>query len=167
MPDNSASRYEDTVFRAVLTPHRSLGPKGFKTLMVLACVVSVLVSIPFFVLGAWPVVGFFGLDIILLYVAFRASYRSARATEEIVLTHLELLVRKVSHWGSGREWRFNPAWVRLHRETDEDYGLTRLAVVHGRGSLDVGGFLSPDERARFADAFARALAEARRGPSFD
>jgi uncharacterized membrane protein len=167
MPSDSASPYDDTVFRAVLTPHRSLGPRGFRVLMAAACLVSLVVSIPFFVVGAWPVVGFFGLDVLLLWIAFRASYRSARASEEVVLTHLELLIRKVTHWGRGREWRFNPAWVRLHRETDEDYGLMRLAVVHGNGSLDVGGFLSPEERARFADALARGLAEARRGPSFD
>jgi uncharacterized membrane protein len=165
MASNTPSPYDDTVFSAVLTPHRSLGPKGFRLLMGLMAIVSTAVSIPFFVIGAWPVVGFFGLDVLLLYLAFRVSYRSARACEEIVLTHLELLVRKVTHWGKQQEWRFNPAWVRLHRETDEDYGLLRLAVVSRDATLDVGGFLSPEERASFAEAFAKGLAEARRGPA--
>jgi uncharacterized membrane protein len=161
-----ASGEADTpVFQAVLTPHRSLGRRGFATLMVCAGLFSAIVSLPFFLMGAWPVVGFFGLDVLLLYLAFRASYRSARASEQVVLTHLELMVRKISHWGQAREWRFNPLWVRLHREVDEDYGLQRLAVVHRGTMLDVGGFLPPSERASFADAFAKALAEAKRGPT--
>lgn len=157
----------DTVFRAVLTPHRSLGRRGFIVVMAVATVGSALVSLPFVLAGAWPVVGFFGLDVLLLYLAFRASYRSARASEVVVLTHLELMVRKISHWGRRQEWRFNPLWVRLHREVDEDYGLQRLAVVHRGTMLDVGGFLPTSERESFADAFGKALAEAKRGPTLN
>lgn len=162
-PEGSAA--DETVFQAVLTPHRSLGRRGFIAVMAIASAGSAAVSLPFFLMGAWPVVGFFGLDVLLLYLAFRASYRSARASEQVVLTHLELLVRKISHWGQLREWRFNPIWVRLHREVDEEYGLQRLAVVHRGTVLDIGGFLPPNERASFADAFAKGLAEAKRGPS--
>jgi uncharacterized membrane protein len=168
-PDNrpESAAIVTPVFQAVLTPHRSLDQRGFRIVMLVAALFSTAASLPFFFLGAWPVVGFFGLDVLLLYLAFRASYRSARASEQVVLTPLELMVRKVSHWGQTREWRFNPLWVRLHREVDEDYGLQRLAVVHRGTMLDVGGFLPPCERASFAEAFAKGLAEAKRGPTLN
>jgi uncharacterized membrane protein len=154
------------LFAAEIRPHRSLSPQGFKRLMLAIALLSALASLPFYLMGAWPVVGFFGLDVLLLWLAFRWSYRTARAREEVSVTPLELFVRKISHWGDVSEWRFNPLWVRLRREEDEDYGLMRLAIHERQRSLDVGGFLSPSERADFAQAFSAALAEARRGPRF-
>jgi uncharacterized membrane protein len=154
------------IYSTQLRPHRSLGPRGFRILMVAVGAGSALASLPFFIMGAWPVVGFFGLDVLLLYLAFRWSYRTARAREEVVVTPYELTVRKTSHWGEAAEWRFNPAWVRLHREEDEEFGLQRLAIAERQTLLDVGGFLAPADRARFAREFGAALAEAKRGPRF-
>jgi uncharacterized membrane protein len=154
------------LYSAVLRPHRSLGPRGFRVLMSLVCGFSLLASLPFFIVGAWPVVGFFGLDVLLLYWAFQWSYRTARAREEVVVTPLELTVRKISHWGQASEHRFNPAWVRLHREEDEEFGLLRLAIAERQKLIDVGGFLAPVERAAFALDFGSALAEAKRGPRY-
>ena len=154
------------LYRAVLRPHRSLGPRGFRILMIAVVAVTAFASLPFFVMGAWPVVGFFGLDVLLLYWAFQWSYRTARAREEVSLTALDLTIRKISHWGLASEFRFNPAWVRLHREEDEEYGLMRLAVAERARIVDVGGFLAPVERASFASDFGSALNEAKRGPRF-
>lgn len=163
-PDIEAA--ERPLYQTVLRPHRSLSPRGFRILMGFIIGGSVFASIPFFVMGAWPVVGFFGLDVVLLYWAFQWSYRTARAREEVSVTPIELTVRKITHWGQSREFSFNPLWVRLHREEDEDFGLMRLAIVERGGMLDVGGFLGPNERARFATDFGAALAQARRGPNF-
>lgn len=157
---------ERPIFSAVITPHRSLGPRGFRILMLMFCLASLFASVVFFMLGAWPVIGFFGLDVLLLYLFFRWNYRTARAREEVLLTPLSLLIRKVSHWGDKREWHFNPLWVRLKRDEDDEFGLIGLAVEERARRLDVAGFLSPAERAGFADAFSAALAEARRGPRF-
>jgi uncharacterized membrane protein len=154
------------LYRKILRPHRSLGPKGFRNLMIATALFSALFSLPFFILGAWPVVGFFGLDVLLLYWTFQWSYRTARAREEVIITPLELTVRKISHWGQTSEFRFNPAWVRLHREEDQEYGLMRLAIAERARLVDVGGFLAPRERASFARDFTAALSEAKRGPRF-
>lgn len=158
---------EEVLFAAEIRPHRSLTPKGFRRLMLAAAGLSAVFSLPFFIIGAWPVVGFFGLDVLLLWLAFRWSYRTARAREEVAVTPLQLFVRKISHWGDVSEWRFNPLWVRLTSEEDEDYGMTRLAITERNRSLDVAGFLSPPERAEFADALGAALAQAKRGPRFN
>jgi uncharacterized membrane protein len=162
----SATTADTRLYHAILRPHRSLGQMGFRVLMVAVSAGSALVSLPFFMMGAWPVVGFFGLDVLLLYIAFRWSYRTARAREEVEMTHFELRLRKTSHWGEFAEWRFNPAWVRLHREEDEDYGLQRVAIAERQTLIDVGGFLPPEQRAAFAREFAAALAEAKSGPRY-
>jgi uncharacterized membrane protein len=155
-------RCEDALFEALITPHRSLTPAVFRALMTLLCVASAGAGGLFVMLGAWPVAGFFGLDLLALYVAFRINFRDARAFETVIVTRIELMLRKVSPAGTAREWRFNPAWTRLQRETDPDFGVVSLSLVSHRQSVVIGQALSPNERATFADALGGALAEARR-----
>src|SRR5712691_1655018 len=87
------------LFSAIITPHRSLSSIGFLVLMAAIGIVSFLAGILFLALGAWPVVGFFGLDVLLIYWAFRLNYRSARAYEQFTVTPSELTVRNVSQHG--------------------------------------------------------------------
>ena len=162
--DDVSQVYEAPLFDARLNPHRSLGRSGFRNLMIAAFAFSALFSLPFYLMGAWPVVGFMGLDVLALYVAFRANFRAARAYEELRLTSLELLFARVSTRGARREWRFNPAWVRFERTEHEEFGTQRLALVSRGRSLEVGAFLGPDQKAELAVQFSRALARARRGP---
>jgi len=162
--DELSGRHDAPLFDVRLNPHRSLGPGGFRLLMIGCFVGSALVSLPFYLAGAWPVIGFMGLDVLGLYVAFKASYRAARAYEELRLTPLELLFARVSRRGARREWRFNPSWVRFERTEHEEFGTQRLALVSRGRSLEVGAFLGPDQKAELANAFSRALALARRGP---
>ena len=119
----------------------------------------------FFILGAWPVTGFLGLDVALVYWAFRANYRSARAYEQIIVTPSELTLRKVSHRGKASEWSFNPMWVKLDREVDEEFGTAQLFLVSRGRKLPVGTFLPPTERESFAAALGAAIGEAKRGPT--
>lgn len=161
-----AERAAAPVFDATITPHRSLGVSGFRIVMTLVCLASVVSSIPFVVLGAWPVAGFFGIDVLALFIAFKLNFRAARAFERIIVTPLEVLLRKVSHRGKEVIWRSNPAWTRLEREHDEDYGLMKLSLVSRGRSVPVAGALSPQERAGFADALGSALASARRGTDY-
>ena len=122
-------------------------------------------GVAFYLVGAWPVGFFFGLDAVLIYVAFQVNYRAADAYEEVTVTPSELRVRKVTHRGKVSEWSLNPVWVRLERETHEEFGLMRLLLVsHGR-KLAVGSFLGPNEKESFAVALAAAIGEAKRGPT--
>jgi uncharacterized membrane protein len=163
--DDLSRAYDAPLFDARLNPHRSLGPGAFRTLMIAAFAFSALVSLPFYLMGAWPVVGFMGLDVIALYVAFRVNFRSARAYEELRLTPLELFFARVSMRGARREWRFNPAWVRFERIDHEEFGTQRLSLISKGRRLEVGAFLGPDQKAELASKFSRALAQARRGPT--
>ena len=165
MTDRNAPADQATLFSAVITPHRSLGGVGFLVLMSAVGGVSFAAGILFLVLGAWPVVGFFGLDVLLIYWAFRINYRAALAYEEVLVTPSELRVRKVSHRGKVAEWAFNPLWVRLDRDTHEEFGIEQLFVVSRGRKLPIAAFLGPDEKESFAVALGAALGEARRGPT--
>jgi uncharacterized membrane protein len=156
---------EPAIFSAVLTPHRSLGSTGFLILMLAIGAVSFASGMLFLVLGAWPVFGFLGLDVLLIYVAFRVNFSAARAYEEVTVTSSELTVRKVSHRGAVREWTLNPLWVHLDRIVHEEFGIERLFLVSRGRRLSIASFLGPDEKASFAQALSAALGEAKRGPT--
>ena len=153
------------IFSAIITPHRSLGPKGFLIFMLCLGGLSFIAGVIFVSLGAWPVFGFFGLDVLLVYLAFRANYRTARAYEEVTVTAAELTVRKVNHRGFVRQWTLNPLWVRLDRDEHAEFGIERLYLVSRGARLSIGSFLGPDEKASFAKALSAALGEAKRGPT--
>lgn len=154
------------VFDAVLTPHRSLGPVGFRWLMVIVILISAVASLRFYALGAWPVSLFFIVDVGLIYLFFRLNYRSAREREWLRLTHFDLRFARIDPRGQTREWRFNPLFVRLDREDHPDYGTIRLALRHRSDEVEIARFLNASERSSFADALGRALGEARSGPRF-
>ena len=165
MVTDNADDLEPTIFSATLTPHRSLGRVGFLILMLLFGSISFITGIVFLVLGAWPVLGFFGLDVLLLYWAFRLNYRHAEAYEQVTVTPSELRVRKVSHLGRVREWVLNPLWVKLDKVEIQDFGIDRLFLISRGKKLTIGSFLSPNEKAGFAEELLKALNEARRGPT--
>ena len=158
---------EPEIFTALLTPHRSLNRTGFLVVMSLLSAVSFAAGIAFLIMGAWPVLGFFGLDALAIYIAFKINFRRARAYEEISVTPSELRLRRVSHRGHVIEWVFNPLWVRLDQIAHEEFGIERLYLVSKGRRVAIASFLGADEKASFAKALSAALAAARRGPSYN
>jgi uncharacterized membrane protein len=150
------------LFDAVLYPHRSLSPLGFRLLMGAVIAVGLAAGIAFLSIGAWPVLGFFGLEFLLLYVAFRASYRRGRLYETVRLTADELEVRRVHPGGEAFRWSFRPPhWLSVHMDEPPRHESLVTLASHGRRVV-VGSFLSPDERRDFARALEAALARLRR-----
>ncbi|HLH12728.1 MAG TPA: DUF2244 domain-containing protein [Methylovirgula sp.] len=154
------------IFAVRLHPHRSLTKRNFRILLLIFSAISLVTTLPFVFIGAWPVAGFMGLDVALFYFAFRANFRAARAYEDVRVTPIELMLAKVSPKGAKAEWHFHPSWVRLQKEDHEEFGVQSLALVSRGESVEVGNFLGPEEKADFANGLSRALAEARRGPRF-
>jgi uncharacterized membrane protein len=153
---------EAVLFEAHLAPHRSLSPTGFAIFMAVLAGLSFAVGVSFLMMGAWPVFGFFGLDVALVWVAFRVNYRDARAYEDIRMTPNLLSVRQVSAKGAARETDFNPRWVRLEKTEDDVYGVTRVALMSRGISLIIGAFLPPLYKGELAKRLAAALSLARR-----
>ena len=149
------------LFDAVLAPNRSLGRAGFLAVMACVIVVSVGLGTYFLLQGAWPVFGFFGLDIALLYLAFRLNYRSGRLRETIRVTADEVVVRRIAPNGRTTEWCFNPYWLRVALDDPVEHHSQIILTSHGC-SLVVGPFLAPEERASLVKALRDALGVANR-----
>ena len=154
--------HESVLFEARLSPHRSLSPAGFAIVMGALAAVSFAVGVSFLMMGAWPVFGFFVLDVGLVWLAFRLNYRAARAYEDIRMTPHSLSVRQVSAKGTARETAFNPRWVRLEKTEDDLYGVTRVALISRGIFLIVGAFLPPLYKGELAKRLGAALAVAKR-----
>jgi len=160
MADRNAEAGEP-IFSATLTPHRSLPPAGFLALMLAVGAAWFGTGVAFLIAGAWPVLGFFGLDFVLLWLAFHLNYRAGRAFEEVRLSREALVIRKVGPGGRASEVRFNPYWVRLEIAEEADEGVLRIDVCSREARVPVGAFLNPADRTSFARALRAALAEAR------
>jgi uncharacterized membrane protein len=155
-----ATNEEETRFSALLTPHRSLGPKGFMVLMSAVSLVSFGTGLMFYMIGAWPVMGFLGLDVALIYVAFKLNYRAARLYETVDVTPETLTVTRVQPSGKEQVWRFNPYWVRVKLE--ERLGRASELSLASHGSrLVIASFLTDPEREDFARALSTALTAAK------
>lgn len=161
MSDTNAASADEPFFRALLTPHRSLGRRGFAVLMGALLVGWLVTGLIFLSRGAWPVFGFFGLDVLLVYVCFKLNYRAARAREEVSVSRTSLDIRKVAPSGRAEEHHFNPFWAKFAVARHDEIGITRMAVEGQGRTVPIGGFLNPDDRESFATAFSRALATAK------
>jgi|SRR3974390_1108438 len=156
MTELSAGPQAETSFAAILTPHRSLGPKGFAVLMSAVCMVSFGTGLLFYLIGAWPVVGFMGLDVALIYIAFKLNYRAARLYETVDLTPNTLTVTRVQPSGKVESWSFNPYWVRLRLE-DRIGRSSELSIASHGKRLVFATFLTDPEREDFAQALTAAI----------
>ena len=165
--ETTAGTVDPELFSARLTPHRSLNRTGFLVLMVVVSIISFIGGIASLLMGAWPILGFFGLDALAIYWAFKVNFRRARAYEEVSITLTELRLRRVSHRGHVMEWRFNPLWVKLDQVSHEEFGIENLYLVARGQRVAIAGFLGPDEKASFAKALMAGLQAARRGPVYN
>ena len=141
-------------FATSLSPHRSLSPQGFTWLMRGAIAANLLIGIPMLILGAWPVFGFMGLDVWLLWFLFKRSYLDARRSETLLLTDRELIVARVAADGEREEHRLDAHWLRVEQGE-------RLVVVSRGNRVVIGRFLSPGERDHVAGQLSEAIAAMR------
>jgi uncharacterized membrane protein len=148
------------LFDAELRPYRSLSPRGFVLLMAAVCTLSFTAGLAFYLMGAWPVIGFMGADVLLIYVAFKINYRSGRLVERLYLTRDLLTVSRI---GPGRRrltWEFQPYWLQVVFDdkaiANERSDCPLILRSHGR-SVAVGSFLTRQERSEVAGALRAAL----------
>ncbi len=127
----------DTVFEALITPHRSLSRRGLHIIIGCTCTVSFGVTALFWWLGAWPIAGFNGAEVLLALVLLRAHARSARASEFLVLTDSELRLRTTDGRGAHTDQVLPSAWIGVSLE--ERPGRTPALYLSARGRrLEIG-----------------------------
>jgi uncharacterized membrane protein len=147
-------------FDAIVQPNRPLSPKGLTLVIGFVAAISFAAGIMFVLRGAWPVTPFFGADVLLLALAFRASVRASRKHEHLMLTRDALTIERVSARGEIAREEINPYWLRVDHDDPELLGAD-LALVSGRQRWIVGSFLGAEERVSLAEALRHALRAAR------
>ncbi len=160
MEENSTKNQESFRFSAHLTPHRSLSPSGFLIFMSAISFVCFVMGVVFMVIGAWPVVGFLGLDVALIYYAFKRNYADAKIFETINLTADQLELTRVYPSGRRQSWQFNPVWVDI-KINEHSSGANAINLTSHGKSIGFAAFLSNEERREFADVLRREIATAR------
>lgn len=153
---------DDLIFAARLTPYRSLGPEEFKILMGFIGSICFIVGMVFLSLGLWPVLGFMGLDFLLIFWAFKANYRSAKAFEDVEVSRRHVLLRKVTPKGKTADHEFPQFGTRFEVDRHEEIGITKMRIANRKEAVEFGYFLNPADRESFATAFTRALSKAKR-----
>lgn len=146
--------------RWVLSSYRSLSARGFLILMSTLALVSFVAGMAFLLMGAWPVFGFFGLDVLLIFIAFRLNYRDGRLHETVELGPRQLIVTRFLPSGKMERFEFNPYWVRVLCSEGVD-GRTSLALASHGNVFSFGSFLTDEERKEFAGVLSDAVQIAR------
>ncbi|WP_291843769.1 DUF2244 domain-containing protein [Maricaulis sp.] len=158
---SAPERHDGPVFmQAELAPNRSLANPAFIALMIAIGTISFTAGIFYLAIGAWPVLPFFGLDVFLVWLAFRISYRDGRAREFVRVDGRDIEVVRQHPTGHRRRYRLPTAWVRLRLVDPQAHHAQVALVAHGK-ALVLGQFLSPPERGEFATALGAAIERAR------
>jgi uncharacterized membrane protein len=147
---------DKVIFATTVAPYRSLPPRRLTWIMLGLAAFGCCCSIGFVLAGAWPVTGFFGVDIALLYFAFRLSYRSARQRESVRLTQRALDIERIGVHGERQSWQLEPTWLRVTIDENAQ-GRGRLLLSSRGKTVGLGAFLNTDERRRLADELKAAL----------
>jgi uncharacterized membrane protein len=149
-------------WRATLTPHRSLNRQGFNLLISAISLVSFGVGLFFYHIGAWPVVGFMGLDVALIWLAFNRNFADARRAECIEITNHEVVLQQLSERRAPREYRFVRRWVRVELEEDKERELVGPLYLRFQDRrTEIASFLGAEERQAFAKELQAALVNPR------
>ncbi|MBI1213493.1 MAG: DUF2244 domain-containing protein [Alphaproteobacteria bacterium] len=148
------------IFETVVRPHRSLTLFGFRLLMTVLIISNGVFAVAMILHGAWPVVGFLGLDVLGVYIAFRLSYAQTRAFERITIADSSLVITRVDERGRSREWRYPSYWASVgYDEHDDERGILTVGS-HGK-RIEVGRFLHRKEREQLARQLRDALLRSR------
>ena len=153
--------FGETIYMdAVLEPNRSLSPGAFKMVMAIVATASIGAGFIYLLLGAWPVVGFFGLDALIIWLLFRRSFRDQRQRTRVRVTAEHVRLHHIRPDGTEKEAELPTAFARV--ELNEPLSWNSwLRIEHGQKAYVIGRFLTPKERKSLAEALRTALIRAR------
>jgi len=150
---------EAPTFRAELRPHRSASQRTLNVIILALIAVFIPTAVAFVTAGAWPVTGFMGFELLLLYGAFWLNRHRGSTVEYIDLTRETLRVERINHWGQRQVWTLEPTWTRIS-VAERTGGHGRLELRSRGQSLVIGEFLTREEQVDLAAALKKAVARA-------
>ena len=149
------------IFAATLTPHRSLSPTGKRVVVGLVAALALVPGVVFYIAGAWPVVGFMGLDVLAIWIALTISMRAGKQREIVSLWPGTLELKRIDAKGAEQVATFVPQNVRFVIDRDFNERVQALWLRERDARVELGAFLSADEKLSFSKAFGAALRKAR------
>ena len=165
----TSARLADGIEQAILfdvitlLPHRSLSHRGFSILIMILAGLAFFISLGFFLIGAWPVIGFMGLELLVLYVAFRLNYRDGKRLEQLVIHNKGLELVRITPSGSEERLVFSTLW--LTAEIQKPKGKRNILGLRHHGTFhEIGAFLPPVEKKQIKNLINDTIAAARLMP---
>jgi uncharacterized membrane protein len=156
---------EQLIFEAVIVPHRSLSGRGLRLLLAALGLICAINATIFISLGAWPVGGFTGVELLLAAVLLRRNAAGARSSEMLLLTSETLRIVRTDPKGRRQERALSPAWMTVTLE--ERPGRVPGLWLGSRGEREeVAQALGEAEKRDLARALQAAL-DRWRHPKFD
>ncbi len=141
-----------------LWPHNALQARGFA--IVIAASATVLALPLIAVLGKmvlWGLLPFVLLALGGLWIAIQRNWRDRAIVEEMDLSRDAVHLRRMEPRGEVLEWQAHPGWVRLHLAPDGGPVEHYLTLTGGSRAVELGAFLTPEERIALHDDLARIL----------
>jgi uncharacterized membrane protein len=136
--------------RIDLAPNCSLTPAGARIFFGSVCIFSLPVALFFVIQGLWPILPFWGLEMLLLGLALHASMRRRLYTQTVLISDARVsLVTRSRHGEAKQEFARHWAKVRLRSPRGGFHPSRLLIESHGR-AIEVGRFLTEEERCRLA-----------------
>jgi uncharacterized membrane protein len=159
LPDFSDS----PAFSAEIRPQRSASERGINVFILVLAPIFLAPGIGFALVDAWPVAGFLGLDLAVLYGALRFSLRAGRARERITIGGGRVRVTRTDPRGRAETWDAPLDAARI-APTGQP-GVSGGVAIHVHGSaIAVGRWLDAEDRRHLSDELLAAARGARASP---
>ena len=153
-----SSQTNGILLEAYLSPSVAIKLSAVRWILSLFGCVCVLVGVTFALIGAQPVLGFMGIEIILLVSVYRFCVRNSRMAEQIILSGHSLLFRRIDRYGNISITNLEPLWLRV--EIGRAKGVFRHIILASKGrTYNVGVFLNPEEKVVLLNTSAASLEE--------
>ena len=128
--------------------------------MTVLAALAFCIGLGFFLIGAWPVIGFLGLELVVVYIAFRLNYRSAKAYEQLLIHHAGITIIRLSD--NGTQTRDELASLWLKAEIIKQSGKRKLLGLRLHSQFhEIGAFLPPAEKSNPKDLINERIEKAR------
>lgn len=163
--DTMESPAEQPLFEAIIVPHRSLSPAGLRLLLCVIGGMCALSATAFLMLGAWPVAGFTGVELLIAGLLFRLNSRAARSSELLMLTPSALRIVRTGTDGRREERLISPAWLNVRLRERPGRVPALLLASHGQ-EIEIARALGEAEKRDLERALSAALGRWR-NPTFD
>ncbi len=157
---DGTSQTNGILLEACLSPSVAIKLSAVRWILSLFGCVCVLVGVTFALIGAQPVLGFMGIEVILLFAVYRFCVRNSRMAEQIILSGHSLLFRRIDRYGNISITNLEPLWLRI--EIGGAKGVIRHIILASKGrTYNVGVFLTPEEKVVLLNTLQRALRKLR------